>query len=1171
MSRTQDRVPFITALAVRNRAVTLMLTLLVVLGGIWSVRQLNTEMLPNFDVPLITVLTVYPGASSEAVLTDVTKPIEDAISGVSGLKSIQSTSESAVSTVIAEFDYGTNVRDAKEAISQHLGELNLPGTALAPKVAEFSFDALPILRLSFAGGGDIGSLRDVIEAQVVPRLTAVDGVSRIELVGGGKQQVSVLLDAAKMAEAGLSASQVVATLRANNVAVSSGDIRSGERELPVLTTYRLGGLEDIANLLLLPTSGFGSSAGGLPQLMLPPLDMAAGSTPVGGSGGYPAASPNRTGLDSPVGASQEGQESQTYEVKPGDTLWGIAGQLYGDPTLFPLIVEANAGQISDPGIIHPGMVLQIPPVTQPATPAASEVTPAATPTSPPLSVTPPAVTAPASGLTGMPSLPTPSRPSIRIRDVAEVKMDLAEGGVISRLNGRPSVGVLVYKSANANTVEVTDQIQKRVAEALTLRPDLEVATVSDQSRYVKEALGGMYREGLLGAIFAVIVIFVFIGSLRSTLVTAISIPVSLLIALVLLHWRGDTLNIMTLGGLAVATGRVVDDAIVVLENIFRHTRGGQPIQDAALAATEEVSRAIIASTLTTVAVFLPLGFVGGLVGRIFLPFALTVVFALIASLLVALTLIPTLSAFLVRTRVQEEHHPDTWMQQLYTPAVRWSLSHRLVVLLVAGALFLGTLGLLKLIGSTFLPASQEKVLQVRAELPAGTDPSTTESVAGQVEQVISRRPNVEMYETTIGNTGSLFGLTGFGLGNSATADLYVRLKKGADAEHEASTLREALASLGQQTAITVSTLDASGSSSGDLEVIVSGEDYAAVSKAADSIQRSLQTIPNLANMKSDLTEEKPEINVQVNPEKAAENGLSAAQVALQLRDMLVGQNATRVDFPTGSYDVFVQVRPDDVQSLDKLKALAVGLVKPVNLGDVADVQERNGPARIIRRDRTRAITISGAITTEDTGGVSAAAKNKIEALQLPAGVQVRFGGVTEEQTEGFANLGIALVAAVILVYVVMVATMGSLIEPMIILVSLPLASIGALLALFITGRTLSMSALIGLLMLIGIVVTNAIVLLDLVRQLRARHLRVSDALVEAGRTRIRPILMTAGATILALMPLALGFNSGSIIATELATVVVGGLLSSTLLTLIVVPVVYSLLFERRHPRIGGRN
>ncbi|MDQ6692907.1 MAG: efflux RND transporter permease subunit, partial [Chloroflexota bacterium] len=655
-----------------------------------------------------------------------------------------------------------------------------------------------------------------------------------------------------------------------------------------------------------------------------------------------------------------------------------------------------------------------------------------------------------------------------------------------------------------------------------------------------------------------------------------------LIALIMLNLFSVSLNIMSLAGLAVAIGRVVDDSIVVLENIYRHHfQNGESLRDAAFNGTREVASAITSSTVTTVCVFLPLGFIAGLVSEFFRPFAVAVSVALLASLVVALTVIPVLAVLLLKSGRAKDPGPavhaerDTLIQRLYTPVITWALSRRWTKLATIGTailLFAGTMLLSRYIGQSFINFGSDKVLNVKVSMSPGTDLKTTSDAAASLEADIQKhKPQVLNYQTTIGNNASASASGFSSLGSDSVAQMTVTLDRAVNIKDEADWLRGLIAGKAGQLHIddySVTPGSGGGPNSSAFSAIVTGSNYDDVLKTSDQLATKLKTVPNLVNVTSDAARAKPEIRVQVDPAKALEHGSTTIQIASQVRGLLTSQKVTDITLDGKTYEVDATYDPSTLNSIDAIKAIKVGAVNPVPLSDVAQVTKDDGPVSITRIDQERAVTVAGTINSDSTTGVTAAAQKAINELAPGSGTKVKLGGVVQQQGEAFGQLGVALIVAVVLVYMVMVLTFGSLSTPFIIMFSLPLAAIGSIVALFVTGRPLGVSALIGVLMLVGIVVTNAIVLLDLVEQLRHRGMSAHDALIQGGRTRVRPIIMTAIASIIALLPLVLGFSEGSIIASELGTVVVGGLFTSTLLTLIVVPVAYSLLDSLRR-RIGG--
>ncbi len=763
---------------------------------------------------------------------------------------------------------------------------------------------------------------------------------------------------------------------------------------------------------------------------------------------------------------------------------------------------------------------------------------------------------------------------VTLGQVAEIEVVEVASSGYGRINGSEALGLTVTKTQTANTVDVSeavDEVLDDIVEDSTA--DLEITRVSDQSDFIIESRDGLLREGGLGAIFAVLTIFFFLFSLRSTFVAALSIPLSLLVALITMQVTGITINIMTLGGLAVAVGRVVDDSIVVLENIYRHRAMGDNRRDAAIRGASEVSGAITWSTLTTVAVFLPLGLAGGFVSQFFLPFALTVTFALLASLVVALTLVPVLGYLWVgkpKGDIDASGEPrrSIWVR-LYDPTIRWVVSrrwHAAAVIGISFALFVGSLFLVPLIPVQFINSGGENLLRASLAPPPGLSSEAVLERVIEAEEILLADDEVQLVQSTVPPEGD----TGFGTLIAATsgqpansAQMFIRLVPEANLEAATIRLDEALSVLdtdGWDAVIQQTTGPGAGTAT---SLVVSGPDGDSVEEAALIIVDALEPMDGLSNVTSDLVAEARQVIVLVDPTRAAAVGVTAPQVAGVVGGVLspteVGTIApTDADEPLA---MIISFPAETATSVDDLSALPVG--PGVTVGDVAEVEEVEARPTIARVDGAPSVTITADITDENTGAVSTAIAAEVARLddagELPAGTDVQVGGVSEQLAESFGGLFAAMGIAVILVFLMLVLAFNSLITPFVILFSLPLATIGAFPALLITGRPIGISALIGFLMLIGIVVTNAIVLLDLVERLRSQGVPLRQAIVRGGHTRVRPILMTAIATIFALIPLAAGLNEGSIIAAELGTVVVGGLLSSTFLTLIVVPAAYLLI------------
>ena len=773
---------------------------------------------------------------------------------------------------------------------------------------------------------------------------------------------------------------------------------------------------------------------------------------------------------------------------------------------------------------------------------------------------------------------------VLLSDVATVELGTAEARGIARTQGKPSLNILIIKEPEANTLDVTTGIQQ-VVEDLDIPQDVQLLEVTNNGPIVEESLSGLLREGALGFIFAVSAVFIFLintrptllkglaYTLRPTVIIAISIPLSILGGILIMGFTGISLNFMSLAGLAIAVGRVVDDSIVVLENIYRHIQRGEDNFAGAIEGTREVGAAIVSSTLTTVVVFIPLAFIQGLVGEFFTPFALSVSFALVSSTFVALTAVPVLCVALLRrgdlpdAEVAGEIGRETWLQRLYGPVLAFSLRFKFLCLLAAILITAGSAGLLTRIPVTFFPAGTPEYLTMDVRLEPGSSVGRTFEYAREAELILDtfvEQGQLTLYQVSIGQSASDFTVAG-GASNFHIAGFVMRVAEDAP-RNIAETVREQLPEPDEGVNYVLKEVS-DGPPADALEIRVVGPSYSDLTSVARELEDELDRIDDIVNLNSDVTAARDEVTIRVDTEKAAEYGLTTLSVAQQVNQFIVGRPVTEVDLDELKLDVVIRGQPEDVDEIEKLKELNIqGPLGLVKLGSISEIGIEKGPLAVSRFDRERSALITGTITAIDTQAVGDRVQAAIDGLELPPGVTVRTGGIFQQVDEGFQDVFLAMAVGIVLVYLVMVASLGSLRDPFIIVLSLPFAIVGALVALTVTDRTLSLSAMMGFLLLIGIVVTNAIVLITFVAQLRERGLNVYEALMLGGRVRIRPILMTAFTTTFALLPLALtGEDSAGIIGAELATVVIGGLISSTLLTLIVVPIVYTLM----HSTIPG--
>ena len=801
-----------------------------------------------------------------------------------------------------------------------------------------------------------------------------------------------------------------------------------------------------------------------------------------------------------------------------------------------------------------------------------------------------AAAAAAAGGVPVPAAPVapvvPQKPEIlTIKDVADVVYDYAPVTSISRTNGLDSLGIQVTKTQDGNTVAISNGVEAKIEELKEkLGGNVEINTVFDQGPFVEKQLENLTIEGSLGLTFAILIILVFLGSIRSTLVTAISIPTSLLITFAGLLVSDYSLNLFTLSALTIAVGRVVDDSIVVIENINRHLSYGEPKKSAIIDAVKEVAGAITSATITTVAVFLPVALVGGVVGELFRPFSLSFTIALLASLVVSLTIVPVLAYWFLKTpavdptaamdtpeqaaariesvrELEEQKEQKSWLQRGYIPILRTTQAHPVVTLIAAGAVLGFTFSLIPQLKTDFIGDFGGDTFSVRQELPAGATFEQRDKASEIVEDLILEQDGVETVLATYG--GRADGRVNFG-GNANATTIQVSLSKDADAD----AIKEAVqAGIDARTDIGETTISAGGGpgvgGSSNIDIKITGTSDEALFAAVDKIRSGMVVVDNISEITSSLSEQQRTLKITVDRVKAAEYGLTEIQVSGLVSSTLRPSSIGDVNIENETTPIFL-VQENTPATLEEIKEIQIpSRLGVIELQEVADIQEVQAPVSITSEKGERVATVSLTPDSDDLGAVTREVTETLDGIELPLGATATIGGVSAEQIESFQQLGLALLAAVAIVYLVMVATFSSLVQPLILLISIPFAATGALGLLLITDTALGVPALIGMLLLVGVVVTNAIVLIDLINQYRLQGRSIKQSIMDGSRQRLRPILMTALATIFALLPLAFGITGGGFISQPLAIVVIGGLVSSTALTLVIVPVLYWLIEGRK--------
>ncbi|WIE76198.1 efflux RND transporter permease subunit [Curtobacterium sp. MCSS17_007] len=1104
----------LSVFSLRNRALIALVTIVVAVFGGVALTNLKQELIPSVQFPQVAIVSAYPGATPEVVSNDVSTKIEQAIQVVPNLESTTATSSTGQSVVSASFDYGSNLASAEDKIQTAVNALSLPDT-VQTQIVTGSFDDLPVLQLAVTASGNQEQLVDRLNATAVPDLEKLDGVRQADVFGNPGRRVVITPDTDELAARGLTTQSISDALDDNGTLIPGGTITQDGKTLSVQTGQRIASLNDIRGLPLTASNGSGASS-------------SSGS----GSG---------TGAGAAAGA-------------PGSTgaaTGGTGGS--GDGTAG----GSAAGQTGADGAATGGTTAST----------------ASTPTS--------------------------------LGDVATVEIEESPRTSISRVDGKTALTIAITKTQEANTVDVSETVKAALPgiEA-KVAGDPQFTVVFDQAPYIQQSIDSLAEEGLLGLGFAVVVILVFLLSWRSTLVTAISIPTSVLLAAIGMQAAGYTLNIITLAALTIAIGRVVDDSIVVIENIKRHLQPGVDRGRAVLDAVHEVAGAVTASTLTTVAVFLPVAFVAELVGELFRPFALTVTMALIASLFVSLTIVPVLAYWWLRAPKTHRHaghaaggtepvsagsastgalasaddlHDAGTSDRLrrgYLPVLRWAVGRPALVLVLALLVLGGTAAAVPLVKTNYLGDSGQNTFTVTQDLEPGTSLDDQSDAARKVERVLRGVSGVETVQTTIGSSGQSIQAA-FGGGASASVQYNVTTDAGADQTTIQSTARDRIADIDGVGEVSLSSAGGGFGGSSDIEVDVTAPTQAALQTAARQVLDEMRDVDGTTGATSNLSAAEPYLAVEVDRSKAAERGLTETQVGGIVAAAVSPRDTGSVEIDDATLDVYI-ADPEPPTTIDALRSLSIPTANgEVPLSDVATVEQSDGPTTITTSDAVRTATIT---VTPDSTNLGQAVQNVTKAvddLDLPRGASASIGGVASSQSSAFSQLLLAVLVAVLIVYVIMVATFRSLRQPVMLLMSIPFAATGALLLQIVTGIPLGVASLIGLLMLVGIVVTNAIVLIDLVNQYRRRGLRVREALIEGATRRLRPILMTALATIFALLPMAMGLTGKSgFISQPLALVVIGGLVSSTVLTLVVLPALYAVVegfFERRADRRAAKD
>ncbi|TMU85832.1 efflux RND transporter permease subunit [Bacillus sp. BHET2] len=993
----------LTNWAFRNKAAMGLFVVITLIIGIISYFRLPMEFLPEADNPQVTVVTLGQGYDASSMTSNITEPVEQSVTSISGKTSILSTTGEGYSQVSINFDSKTDMKEAKAKVEDAIKGIQLPEGVGEPQISQLNTSMIPIGQVSvtFDEGLTKKNL-DLVNDEFKPLFENQAGLSQASIAGENNAHVQINLDHDKLEKLHIPVNAVMGVLQGQHVSASAGSTTIDGQKSTINVTDNLTSVDALKNL---------------------PIPL----------------------------------------------------------------------QVQD-------------------------------------------------------------APNVKLKDIATVEKVKGEN-TITRVNGKEALALILFKESDASAVTAGEEVQDTVDKINKDYEGVEATTLFTTGEMVENSVNSMVREVALGALFATLVILLFLRKFKPTLITVISIPLSLCITLFLLWLSGVTLNILTLGGVAVAVGRLVDDSIVVVENIFRRSQNEKLSKQNVLLATKEVSRAITSSTLITVAVFLPMGLVNGSLKAFLLPFGLTVTYSLLASLLVAVTVVPLLSRVMLKNTTLPTHHTP----HRYVSVLRWSLNKKIVPILLAILVFGGSIALYITLPKAATSANDASFVAVTMEFPSDTPQDTIKQRMSGFEDKLSE---FEGYDHLITQYGSSEEAAQYGeVGDPDTVSYTVIMKEGADAESFIENVNEVKKDE-KDVIITASPSSIfGGSSNSSITYDVVGNDTNELLTTSKTIMDKIESVDGVKKVSSNQEKTSPVFTVNVNTEKA-----NAQQTAMQIRSLLNPQPIGVINLDEESTPVFLDagVNPTSTSDLKDLTIATSAGIQP--LTDVASITEEEKPSTVLHKDGDLYVRITAEVEPEELSVISKNIGTEINTIELPKGVSLDTGGAAAQQADDFKDLGITMLASILIVYLIMVLTFKTLKAPLAILITLPLASIGAVLGLLIARVPADATALIGALMLIGIVVTNAIVLIDRVKQ-NEETMIIRDAILEACGTRLRPVVMTAIATICAMLPLLFGHTEdGSLVSKSLAVVVIGGLAGATVLTLVVVPVFYELLYFRKSKR-----
>ena len=1186
--------------------------ILVVLLGVISFTKMTTDLLPSMDLPYVVVMTTYPGASPEKVELAVTKPLEQSLATTSGVKNINSISSENSSVIILEFEQSVNMDSILIEMNSYidLAQAQFDDDVQSPMVMKMNPDMLPIMVASIdVNGLDTKEVTKVVNETVIPAFEKIDGVASVNSTGLVEEKIKVQLnqekidsinnkvlasidkklaegkaqldDAKNQLESGKNQLQTQGKEQTAQLAEASSALESGKTQLIEAINSLLlaqndlenqkADIEQKKNLLdkfLEVQQGVGIEISEKEQELL--NELTSGLEAI--NSGISEITTKKGELETQLtGLADKEKELELGKLTLNQELSKASAQLTNSEEELNKSIkefEASRDEVYKNAGIGEALsastisnILKAENFSMPAGYIQEEEEKY--------------LVKVGDELTSLEELENlllfnidvEGVGDIYLKDVAEVSYADNSDEMYAKINGNDGIILSFQKQSTYSTSEVSNKINDTIEELQKNNPDMHITALEDQGIYINIVIQSVLSNLILGGILAIIILLLFLRNIKPTIIIAFSIPISLLFALVMMYFSGVTMNVISLAGLALGVGMLVDNSIVVIENIYRLRNEGMPAIQAAVKGATQVAGAILASTLTTICVFLPIVFTEGISRQLFTDMGLTIAYSLIASLIVALTLVPTMSSTLLKTTVEKEHKFFNRFIRIYSKSLKFALRYKPIFLILVVVLLISSTVISISRGSSLMPEMDSTQISVSMTMDNDTKTTDLREMSNNIIDRISEIDDVD----TIGAMQNSSYMSLMGGGDSKSISLYVILKddKKLSSKEVGKLIEDKTKDLNCEINVTTSTMDMSALGGSGISLSIEGDDLDKIKEISNDIADIISKVDGAIEVSNGQEDTSLETRITVDKNKAMEYGLTVAQVYQAVaQEISLETTSTSLSINSSNYPVIIAKDSNNILKRDNIKDLEIkgtknGNEEKVVLSEIATISEENGLSSINHINQTRAITVSAAVDAEhNVGNVSKAVEKEIEKYELPEGYTIEIGGESDSMKQAFGDLILMIAMAIVFIYLIMVAQFQSLLSPFIVLFTIPLAFTGGFLALIITGFELNMIAILGFLMLAGIVVNNGIVFVDYVNQLRLGGMEKKEALIEAGKARIRPILMTALTTILGLSTLAMGIGMGADMIQPMAIVTIGGLTYATVLTLFIVPIMYDILHRR---------